>query len=434
MRNVVLLLSCLVSLPVFAKDSLELSLKDAIALALSDGVTAKLARLDLEAARYEGRRALSELLPQARAAYTQSNQIVNLKAYGFAQPGSPSLVGPFDVYDFHLDAALKVIDLAAIERYRAARKTTRASRYAEEASMHDTAAAVATLYVAEKRANSEVKETATTLRLFEKIKTLREHQLEVGLATRLDVHRAEFTRSSQEQVLLAAEERETSTRLALLHALGAPLDTTISLTDALEKQNGPLPSLDEALAQAERERPEIGEAKALLAAAKSDRNSRVAAHLPSVEAQFRGGYNGDDIDTLAWNRVIAGTVSVPLFAGGKITAERKRAEIEKRRAEILFSERKRQVEEEVRNAHLRYTTSKRHLKAAEENDILAHEELELALNRLRNGLASGLDVDHAQTAVMSAADTKIEALAHQATAWIEFCRATGEIREWLPTR
>ena len=70
-------------------ESIELSLADAVARALSEGTAARIA-----AERVEGAKALAEisrsaLLPTLQTSLAGSDQILNLKTFGFTPPGFP---------------------------------------------------------------------------------------------------------------------------------------------------------------------------------------------------------------------------------------------------------------------------------------------------------------------------------------------------------
>ena len=67
--------------------------------------------------------ALSRLLPNLDAHYTQSAQQINLAAYGFPTPaGSSPIIGPFGVADIRASVTDNVLDFSALNGLRAARE------------------------------------------------------------------------------------------------------------------------------------------------------------------------------------------------------------------------------------------------------------------------------------------------------------------------
>jgi outer membrane protein TolC len=157
-----------------------------------------------------------------------------------------------------------------------------------------------------------------------------------------------------------------------------------------------------------------------------------AERLPSIGAQFQGGYNGNHIRDLDWNRTYGATLSIPIFTGGR-TASRI-AEDESRRREALIQEKdlERQVEEDVRQALLNSVSARSRATVAEEGERLARQELEFARDRFASGVASSIEVDNAQASLIAAQDDRIAALADEAQARFDLSRATGAIRDLVP--
>src|SRR5207237_8775386 len=106
--------------------------------------------------RAAAHQARSALLPQLDASVSESSVMTNLAALGFSQPGLPSVVGPFGLFDVHARALMNVIDLAARRRYEAARQGIRVSEAERRRTENEVAAAVAGLYVALQRADASV--------------------------------------------------------------------------------------------------------------------------------------------------------------------------------------------------------------------------------------------------------------------------------------
>src|SRR4051794_23299877 len=106
---------------------IRLSLSDAIRMALGTGTQTELARSNEELARIARSEALNALLPQADAKLMRYNQSINLATFGFTLPGVPPVVGPFNVTDAQLAAAVQVFNLAALRRYELVESTANAS-------------------------------------------------------------------------------------------------------------------------------------------------------------------------------------------------------------------------------------------------------------------------------------------------------------------
>ena len=408
-------------------ETITLTLREAVARALSDGTAVRIAGTHMDSASARALEARSALLPQASLDVTDYNQILNLRTFGLTFPGFPTLVGPFNVFDAHVTVALKAVDLAAYRRYAAARQGIAASARETEKAENDVAAAVATIYVALQRAQASVEASRANVELFQKLKDLADDQVRAGVATRIDSTRSAVALARQRLALLVAENQRDAARLALLHTIGADQSSNVVLADALEQEGEPAPAVEAALSRAFAERPELRvfteriKAQELLAA------SARAEHYPVLAGQFQGGYNGNQLNALSWNRVVAGSISMPLFDGWRAASRVAEAESQRRELVLARTETERQVEEEVRGALLAYESARSRTRVASENLELAALELDLARDRFAGGVAPSIEVDNAQTSLVTAREDRVAAMADLARARYDLWHATGQI-------
>lgn len=413
---------------------IRLSLAGAVGRALSEGTTARLAVERTSQSRARAGQARASLLPQVDAEVQDSNEILNLKTFGLTIPGFPSIVGPFNIFDAHVRVATRLIDVAAYRRWRAARQGIVVSDLERRQTENEVAAAVATLYVAVERAEASIEAGRANVELSKKLFENAEDQRKAGVATAIDSTRANVALARQRQLLIVAENRRDAARLALLRAVGIDLGANVVLTDALGPllDASPLPLLDAALASAQRARPELQAASERVRQAELSVSADRAERLPSLGAQFQGGYNGNHLRDLDWNRVYGATISVPIFTGGRLGS--RIAEQESRLREALIAERdtERQVEEDIRLALLNFESARTRLGVAEENERLSRQELEFARDRFTNGVTTSIEVDNAQASLVLAQDDRITALADEVQARFDLARATGSIRDLVP--
>jgi outer membrane protein TolC len=417
-----------------APESIPLTLSDAIGRALSEGTTARLAAERTSQSRARADQARAGLLPQVDAEVQDSNDILNLKTFGLTVPGFPSIVGPFNVFDAHVRVATRLIDVAAYRRWRTARQGIVVSDLERRQTENEVASAVATLYVGLQRAEASIDASRANVDLAERLFQVAEDQRKAGVATAIDSTRANVALARQRQLLIVAENRRDAARLALLRAIGVDLGAKVVLTDPLRPAASaePLPAFDSALALARRERPELRTASERLRQSELALSADRAERLPSLGAQFQGGYNGNHLGALDWNRVFGATLSIPIFTGGRLGS--RIAEQESHRREALISERDEelQVEQDIRQSLLNSASARSRLAVAQENERLARQELEFARDRVVNGVATSIEVDNAQASLVLAQDDRIAAMADDAQARYDLARATGSIRELIP--
>ncbi|HTO87216.1 MAG TPA: TolC family protein [Thermoanaerobaculia bacterium] len=410
-------------------ETLRLSLREAVGRALSDGTAARIASERIDQSRFQARVAGSALLPQAGIQAAETNQSINFQQFGFTAAGFPLVIPPFSFFNAQAQIALEIVDMAARQRYEAAREGVVVSMAERERTENDVTAAVATLYVAMQRTEASVEAARANVDLFEKLYRLADDQREAGIATKLDSTRAEVALARQRQALLVAENRRETARLALLHAAGADQSSEVVLTDPLVERGEAVPTAEEALRLAREQRPELRVLDEELKVAGFATEAARAERLPRLGFQFQGGYSGYHFDNLFWTRSVAALVSVPVFTGGRMAARIAEAQSQARLLQLQRTETERQVEEEVRRALLSWQSARNRVRVARENERLALEELRFARDRFADGVSSSIEVDNAQTSLAAAQEDRISALADEAQARFDLGRATGSIRE-----
>jgi outer membrane protein TolC len=417
------------------EQALRLSLSDAVARALTEGTAARLSSLSIEASRNRAAQARAALRPQVGGELRVASDMVNLKTFGFAPPGVPSVVGPFDVVDAHINFAWEVINLAARRRYAAAQAGVRISEEDRRRTENEVAAAVATLYVAVERSTARIEGIQANVDLFEKLRVLAFDRQKAGTGTRIDTTRADLQLARQRQALLVAENQRNVAQLALLRAVGADLGTAqVVLTDDETRVASPLPTVEAALATAREARPELRTLIERLRTAQLVEKAARAQKLPRLALSAQAAESGNYVRDLSWTRSLNAVASVPLFTGRRVEEQVAEARIQQQEVTEQQRDLERQIEQEVRQALLVLENAQSRVTLAEQGVRLAEDELEVARDRFQSGVASSIEVDNAQTSLATARDTRIDALADVAQSRFDLARATGEIRQLIPGR
>ena len=411
-------------------ETMKLTVGEAIALALNRGTPAQLTRSNEQRARIAREEALSGLLPQADARFSRYSQSINLDTFGFSIPGQPPVVGPFNVTDAQVAAAMQLFNLAAIRRYRAVQSEERATRYATEQAENDVAAAVARLYLIVARAQTQIASRQADVALFDRLVSLARDEFKAGTGTRLDVAQASVQAARAKQAWLVAQNDRQNAALALLSAIGADQSGDVVLT-APPSPPASLPSMAAELAAARAQRPELKqlaerekEAELLVGAAR-------ARLYPSLGVDFEGDLNGNRSSDLHWTRRIAGTIGVPIFRG-ELRANIARAQVGLNDAHIQRAQAERDVEQDVRRALASLQNAEARMEVAGETASVAEEALTVARDRKAAGFGSTVEVDRAQDTYRQAREDRIAAQADAAAAQFDLDHATGNIRRLIP--
>lgn len=408
----------------------ELSLEQAIALAINNNLTTLLARERQSEARGLQRESLSGLLPNIGGTAYQASLTQNLAALGF-QPGTfPGLrstfIGPFNNFDARARLVQSVFNLSAIRNYQAGKAGVRVAELEEALAREQVASATALTYLEAIRAERLVIAAQSNVELAETLLTLARDQRNTGVATGVDVTRAE-TRLAEEQVRLAqAQTSAEQARLNLQRIAGLPLGSQLTLTDSLRFTTTATPSIETALAQASENRPEVRIAQAQVSLNDYERRAVRAELLPSVD--FVGDYGVSGItptNTALPTRRVAVQLNVPVFNGGLTRGRIEVAASRLRQTELQLNSIKVQVEEDVRLAFATLRTTTRQVVAADQSVALAEKELQMARDRFRAGVGDNIEVVTAQAALSNAREEQVTALAQYNAARLNLASSLG---------
>lgn len=407
--------------------TVRLTLADAIRMAVGTGAQAELARSASARARIAQREALGNLLPQVDARLIRYNQSINLATFGFTLPGFPQVVGPFNVTDAQLAAAVQVFNLAAIEQYHAMQIATNASRLTAEAAENDVAAAVARLYLMVARADTQVASREADVALFERLLKQAQDEFTAGTGTRLDVAQAQVQVARARQALLVAQNDRENAALALLNAIGADEASTVVLTDTLPLPTPTRPTVDDALHAADTQRPELQAVRERERSARLTLEAARARRIPSVGLDYLGDMSGNKSTDLRYTRRIAGTISLPLLHSD-IDANIARASLALHDVDVQLAQQQRDVNQDVRRAYMNVQNAEARVAVATENVRVAEEALTVARDRRAAGYGTPVEVDRAQDIWRQSREDLIAAQADAAAAEYDLQHATGDIR------
>jgi outer membrane protein TolC len=252
------------------------------------------------------------------------------------------------------------------------------------------------------------------------------NQRNAGIATGLDVARAETRLAGQQVQLAQARTNLDTARLNLLRITGAPLGAQLSPADAMRFDPQPPPEPAEAIRQALGDRLELSVASEQLRITEAERKAAIGEWAPSVSAFGDYGSSGlkpNDVDLPT--RSVGIRVDVPIFNGGRTRSEVQAATSRVRQAEMQLSDLRAAVEKDVRQALDNLATREDQMRAAQKNLDLAQRELLLAQDRFRNGVADNIEVTTAQTELENARQIVVSSLAQFNLARLNLFSALG---------
>jgi outer membrane protein TolC len=420
-----------------AADSSGLTLAQAIERALQNNLQTKLAQERTTESRAQRGIGLSALLPNINGVAYQMSLTENLAAQGLSAsalsfPGIPAFIGPFDRFDARFEMVQSLFNLASLRRYQATRYGVALAEQQRRLAEQQVITGTALAYIAVLEAGQSVVAAEANVQLARRLLDLAVNQRNAGIATGLDVARAETRLASQQVQLAQAKTNHDTAGLNLLRVIGAPLAGPLSPAEAMRFEPQPPLEVGDAIRQALSGRLELSVATEELKIAEAERQTAVGGWVPSVSAF--GDYGSSGLKPNEVNlptRSVGIRIDVPIFDGGRTRSEVQAAVSRVRQAEMQLADLRAAVEKDVRQALDNLATREEQMRAAQKNLDLAQRELSLAQDRFQNGVADNIEVTNAQTALENARQAAASSLAEFNLARLNLFSALGRAQDFF---
>jgi outer membrane protein TolC len=404
--------------------SRRLTLGDAIQLALKNNLSVRVAGTQIGEAQGTRERQLATLLPRVSGDAMAKLENNNLAVLGVSVPGLSMVVGPFAYYDFRVGATQSVIDRQAYHRWKASKDEEKATRLDYQDARDLVIRQTAGFYLDAAADLAEVQAADSRVTTSQALEKLARDQHGQGLATAVDVVRAQVQLARDQQSLLVARDNYQTSLLVLQRFLGWEPGVPLELAEPLEFKHVEGPELDRALQTALEARPDY---RSLLAQRESLVQQEKASHaryFPTFSLNGDYGALGRNFGSMPGIGELQGTISVTLFDRDR-NGEKKQLEAQLQRLNDQIDDLARGIEQDIRKALLDLESTEQQVTVTQAALALAQQELELAEDRFRNGLTDNIEVVTAQDALAAAQDDSITALARHADARAALARALG---------
>ena len=424
------------AMPFNGKLSLEDALKRALSYNLGGIGTAESARQT----GAQARGARSTLLPNISLALSETVEQVDLAALGVrftVPPGLtgfrlPTVNGPFNYINLQGNFTQNIADLTAINNYRSARATARASQYTMEDARDLITLAVGGAYLQVLAAQARLDAAQVQLDTANAVFHQSSEQHTEGVLGKLNVDQNQVRTLTQQQQLTTLRNDLAKQKINLARLTGLPPNPNYELTDKFPYSPAPVNTVEEAIARAERERSDLKAAEAQVDAASRALAAARAERLPSLS--LSGDYQviGTNPDHSHGAFSVAGTLNIPVWLGGRTGSDIAQAQavLAQRRAEL--EDVRGQVEAEVREVYLDLEAAAGQVEVARKNVDVANETLEMTRARMQAGVVNTLEVVQAQETVSSAQLDLINSIFAHNLAKLNLARALGHAGEQLP--
>ena len=408
--------------------TLQLTVADVIHRALEYNLGVLLSEQEVSHAGGTRWVALSQLLPNVNAYVTESRQRINLEAFGFSPSsfGLSNVVGPFNTFDARVTLSQPLVDLRATNETRAENHNVEAARHSYRSARDLVVLVAANVYLqmlaSDARTQSARAQLDTSQTLYQQAQDLKQN----GIVAGIDVLRAEVRLNGDRQRVTVFQNDFEKARLQLARLIGLPVGQPFAISAQLP--NVPVPDLtiEQALAQAYRDRPDYLAAQERVRAAEASRAAAFSEQLPSVRVNADYGTLGLTAANSVATYSFAGSVVIPIFQGGRAQGRLAEADADLRQRRAEAEDMRAQIYYDVRAAFFDLDATGEQLQVATRSRDLANQELTQARDRFAAGVANNLEVVQAQQSVTTADEQYIDALLGYDVAKAVLARSLGD--------
>ncbi len=414
----------------------KLGLQEAIKRGLAYNLGQTGATQAVRQAQGQSKVALSSLLPNLNGTATEDVQTTDLKALGFrfSFPGFaiPNVIGPFNYMDLRAHLSQTVLDLTAINNYRAAGDIAKANRYLAQDARELIVLAVGGAYLqtiaARARMASEDAQLQSANAVFDQSK----QQFEQGLIAKVDADRSEVQALTHQQRLLSLKNDLAKQKINLARMIGLPANDQYELSDEVPFAPAAPLTVEEALAQAYQQRADLKAADAQVRAAERAHSAARAERYPSLGVTADYGGIGVNPAQLATTYTATASLKIPIWQGGRAEGDIQQSDatLAQRRAE--YEDLKGQIESDVRSAYLDLQASASQVEVAQRNVQVNKEALELTRQKMEVGVIDNVAYVQAQEEVTDAEFDFINGVFAFNVAKLSLARAMGHAADALP--
>jgi outer membrane protein TolC len=378
--------------------------------------------------RAERERALAALLPQISARGQQVYEQLSFKELGIRLPSQlgfqlPPTSGGFGYADARFLAQTPVLDFALRDRYKQ-QKALEASAILSTKDARDVVvSAVGSAYFQVVATAARLATEKAGLTSAQELTAQVENQFNSEVAPEIDTLRAKVQLHTAEQRVVDAASDLEKDKLTLDRITGIPIEQAWTPVSGYDYE--PLPNLDDQAKGALSTRFDVASAQQDVTAAELGVKAANAQRLPEVS--FEGSYGTAGTNLANSNQVfeVAGSVSMPIFTGGRIRSDVHEAQALLIQRRAAYRDIQGRVSYDVRVAQLDAESSEKAVKVAAENKSLAARALAQSQDRFTNGVTNYLEVLQAQEAVVSADENYIASLFSFNVAKLALARALG---------
>lgn len=422
----------------FGQEKMTLTLEKSIRLALSQNPYYLASQERVEGAQSRLRQAAAQFFPSLNAAAQQNldEKVFILEFPSFIPGGQPQRVA-IDFtrdYQFSFSFSLPLFTGGRLTSgYRQAQYNLYSSQESVRQTNQETVLNVKRGFYGYLLTRELVNVSEEALSLAEKLLQNVKNMVEVGMASRLDLLRAEVRVANLKPSVLQARNNLAVAELSLKTILGLDLLQPVEIVGEMTYTPVEV-ELEESLAKAMMNRPELTQMNYQKKMAEEMAKIARAASLPTIAISGNYNYWANDLNFKKdnWQNFYAFNLvlTIPVFNGFSASAKMAEAQAMIREMEHMEKGLMERIKFEVESAILTLNQARESLLSQEKNIEQAKESVRVAELSYSEGLATILDVDSAQVALSEARINYLRALYEYTVSLAQLEKAMG--LGWTP--
>ncbi len=414
----------------------KLGFREAILRALSYNLGQTGAMQALRQAEGQARSTRSALLPNLNGTAMENVETEDLRALGFRFnfPGFaiPQVIGPFNYADFRAHLSQSVVDLTALNNYRAMNDLTRATRYSTQDARDLIVLAVGGAYLQASAAKARLTAEQAQVEAANAVYQQSVQQLAQGVLAKVDADKNQVQLLTEQQRLLSLQNDFAKQKINLARMVGLPANDNYELTDEIPYSPLMPLTVEDALKQAYDRRADLKAAYAQVRAAERAKAAARAERYPSVGVTADVGGIGVTPNQLQMTYTAAANLKIPIWQGGRVEGDIEQADATLKQRQAEYEDLKGQIEADVRSAFLDLQAATSQVEVAQKNLEVAREAADLTHQKLESGVSTTVDYTQAEEAVTSADFDLINAGFAHNIAKLSLARAIGRAADAFP--
>jgi len=403
----------------------KLSLHEAIQRGLAANLSAVGLASALRQAEGQAIVARSALMPNISGSYRENVLEQDLQVLGLNFPGVPHVVGPLAYFDLRATVTQTIADMTALNNMKAAREGITAQRQSIQDARDVIVLAVGGAYLQTIAAKARVVAARAQLETVTAQFTQTRQNRESGVATQIDVNRADVQQKVQQQRIATLENDLSRQKINLARLTGLPANDKFDITDDVPYSPAPPVAVDDAVKQSLEGRSDLKVAETQVRAAERAKTAAKDERLPSLAISGDYGTIGPRFDEARSTFTFAASLKVPIWQGGRAAGDIEQADaaLEQRKAEVI--DLRGQIESQIRNSYLDLEAAASQVELARANQQLALDSLRLTREKFEAGVSTSVEVTSAQQDVASARLDYITSLFAHNLAKLSLARELG---------